>query len=153
MDFQLSDDQRALRSGMRDLLGAAFDRDGLRAAVERGGGVDRGLWRELGAAGFFALRLPEESGGVGLGLPEAVLLFEEAGRALLPGPLVATHLAAGLVKGAAEGEAVVTASQGAACRWRTCGARMRCWWRAGCSRGRSWRRSWPGPGPYGRWIR
>ncbi|MBK3590071.1 acyl-CoA dehydrogenase, partial [Streptomyces sp. MBT57] len=34
MDFQLSDDQRALRSGMRDLLGAAFDRDGLRAAVE-----------------------------------------------------------------------------------------------------------------------
>ncbi|MET8376005.1 acyl-CoA dehydrogenase family protein [Streptomyces microflavus] len=112
MDFQLSDDQRALRSGMRDLLRAAFDRDRLRAAVERGGGVDRGLWRELGAAGFFALRLPEEAGGVGLGLPEAVLLFEEAGRALLPGPLVATHLAAGLVKGAAEGEAVVTAAEG-----------------------------------------
>ncbi|WP_411117194.1 acyl-CoA dehydrogenase family protein [Streptomyces sp. 058-1L] len=112
MDFQLSDDQRALRSGMRDLLGAVFDRDRLRAAVERGGGVDRGLWRELGAAGFFALRLPEEAGGVGLGLPEAVLLFEEAGRALLPGPLVATHLAVGLVKGAAEGEAVVTAAEG-----------------------------------------
>ncbi|MFD8058281.1 acyl-CoA dehydrogenase family protein [Streptomyces cyaneofuscatus] len=112
MDFQLSDDQRALRSGMRDLLGAVFDRDRMREAVERGGGVDRGLWRELGAAGFFALRLPEEAGGVGLGLPEAVLLFEEAGRALLPGPLVATHLAAGLVKGAAEGEAVVTAAEG-----------------------------------------
>ncbi|MFF9083040.1 acyl-CoA dehydrogenase family protein [Streptomyces rubiginosohelvolus] len=112
MDFQLSDDQRALRSGMRDLLGAVFDRDPLRAAVEREGALDRSLWRELGAAGFFALRLPEEAGGVGLGLPEAVLLFEEAGRALLPGPLVATHLAAGLVKGAAEGEAVVTAVAG-----------------------------------------
>ncbi|UCA53719.1 acyl-CoA/acyl-ACP dehydrogenase [Streptomyces sp. WA6-1-16] len=112
MDFQLSDDQRALRSGMRDLLGAVFDRDRLRAAVERGGALDRSLWRELGAAGFFALRLPEEAGGVGLGLPEAVLLFEEAGRALLPGPLVATHLAAGLVKGAAEGEEVVTAVAG-----------------------------------------
>ncbi|MFI7326232.1 acyl-CoA dehydrogenase family protein [Streptomyces rubiginosohelvolus] len=112
MDFQLSDDQRALRSGMRDLLGAVFDRDRLRAAVEREGALDRSLWRELGAAGFFALRLPEEAGGVGLGLPEAVLLFEEAGRALLPGPLVATHLAAGLVKGAAEGEAVVTAVAG-----------------------------------------
>ncbi|MFB7398988.1 acyl-CoA dehydrogenase family protein [Streptomyces rubiginosohelvolus] len=112
MDFQLSDDQRALRSGMRDLLGAVFDRDRLRAAAERDGALDRSLWRELGAAGFFALRLPEEAGGVGLGLPEAVLLFEEAGRALLPGPLVATHLAAGLVKGAAEGEAVVTAVAG-----------------------------------------
>ncbi|MFC8623870.1 acyl-CoA dehydrogenase family protein [Streptomyces anulatus] len=112
MDFQLSDDQRALRSGMRDLLDAVFDRDRMRAAVERGGTLDRSLWRELGAAGFFALRLPEEAGGVGLGLPEAVLLFEEAGRALLPGPLVATHLAAGLVKGAADGEAVVTAVDG-----------------------------------------
>ncbi|MBH0243007.1 hypothetical protein I3W98_09530, partial [Streptomyces cavourensis] len=47
MDLQLSDDQRALRSGMRDLLGAVFDREALRAAVERGGAVDRGLWREL----------------------------------------------------------------------------------------------------------
>ncbi|MBD3547765.1 acyl-CoA dehydrogenase family protein [Streptomyces sp. JV180] len=112
MDFQLSDDQRSLRSGMRDLLGAVFDRDRMRAAVERGGALDRALWRELGAAGFFALRLPEEDGGVGLGLPEAVLLFEEAGRALLPGPLVATHLAAGRVKGAAEGAAVVTAADG-----------------------------------------
>ncbi|MFE6726804.1 acyl-CoA dehydrogenase family protein [Streptomyces californicus] len=112
MDFQLSDDQRALRSGMRDLLGAVFDRDRMRASVERGGALDRALWRELGAAGFFALRLPEEDGGVGLGLPEAVLLFEEAGRALLPGPLVATHLAAGRVKGAAEGAAVVTAADG-----------------------------------------
>ncbi|KOU05570.1 acyl-CoA dehydrogenase [Streptomyces sp. NRRL F-2295] len=97
---------------MRDLLGAVFDRDRMRAAVERGGALDRALWRELGAAGFFALRLPEEDGGVGLGLPEAVLLFEEAGRALLPGPLVATHLAAGRVKGAAEGAAVVTAADG-----------------------------------------
>ncbi len=40
MDFQLSDDQRALRSGMRDLLGAVFDRDRLRGR----GGAGRGLW-------------------------------------------------------------------------------------------------------------
>ncbi|EDX25646.1 acyl-CoA dehydrogenase family protein [Streptomyces sp. Mg1] len=38
-----------------------------------------------------------------------MLVFEEAGRALLPGPLVATHLAAGAVPGAAAGTAVVTA--------------------------------------------
>ncbi|RSS35604.1 acyl-CoA dehydrogenase, partial [Streptomyces sp. WAC07061] len=74
-----------------------------------GAGVDRSLWRELGEAGFFSLRLPESEGGAGLGLPEAVLVFEEAGRVLLPGPLVATHLAAGVVPGAASGAAVVTA--------------------------------------------
>ncbi|MEU5215401.1 acyl-CoA dehydrogenase family protein [Streptomyces sp. NPDC020807] len=107
MDFRLTEDQHALRRGVRELLDRRFDRDALRAAVDAGG-LDRELWRELGAAGFFALRLPEEEGGVGLGLPEAVLLFEEAGRALLPGPLVSTHVAAGAVPGAAEGEVVVT---------------------------------------------
>ncbi|WP_395362352.1 acyl-CoA dehydrogenase family protein [Streptomyces sp. YH02] len=107
MDFRLGEDQRALRKGVRELLGRLFDREALRAAVDSPA-VDRGLWRELGAAGFFALRLPEEEGGVGLGLPEAVLVFEEAGRVLLPGPLVATHLAAGSVPGAAEGDVVVT---------------------------------------------
>ncbi|MFI8961580.1 acyl-CoA dehydrogenase family protein [Streptomyces sp. NPDC053493] len=118
MDFRLTDDQQALRRGVRALLDRRFDRTALRAAVDAGGVLDRELWRELGAAGFFALRLPEEAGGVGLGLPEAVLLFEEAGRALLPGPLVATHLAAGEVPGAAEGEVVVTAvDEGGLVEW------------------------------------
>ncbi|MBX7471275.1 acyl-CoA dehydrogenase [Streptomyces sp. CB01201] len=116
MDFQLTSEQRALQAGMRELLAARFDREALRAAVERPG-LDRALWRALGEAGFFALRLPEDEGGVGLGLPEAVLLFEEAGRALLPGPLVATHLAAGAVKGAASGETVVTRVDGGLVSW------------------------------------
>ncbi|MFF1645334.1 acyl-CoA dehydrogenase family protein [Streptomyces sp. NPDC058240] len=107
MDFQLSDDQRALRAGVRELLAGRFGRDRMRAALDAGTSIDRALWRELGEAGFFALRLPEAEGGVGLGLPESVLLFEEVGRSLLPGPLIATHLAAGPVKGAAQGEAVV----------------------------------------------
>ncbi|MBT2458932.1 acyl-CoA dehydrogenase family protein [Streptomyces sp. ISL-86] len=114
MDFQPTEDQRDLRAGVRELLARRYGREALRAAVDGGavdGGavVDRELWRELGEAGFFALRLPEAEGGVGLGLPEAVLVFEEAGRALLPGPLVATHLAAGVVPGAAAGTTVVTA--------------------------------------------
>ncbi|MEU6224791.1 acyl-CoA dehydrogenase family protein [Streptomyces sp. NPDC047042] len=111
MRFQLTEDQRALRQGVRELLAARFGRERLREVAE-GPELDRGLWRELGDAGFFSLRLPEEAGGVGLGLPEAVLAFEEAGRVLLPGPLIATHLAAGEVPGAATGEAVVTVVDG-----------------------------------------
>ncbi|KJY32485.1 acyl-CoA dehydrogenase family protein [Streptomyces katrae] len=128
MDFRLTEDQRDLRAGIRDLLAGRYGREALRESVRAsessgvassgavssgvvssGAVVDRRLWRELGEAGFFSLRLPESEGGVGLGLPEAVLVFEEAGRALLPGPLVATHLAAGAVPGAASGSAVVTA--------------------------------------------
>ncbi|KUL37944.1 acyl-CoA dehydrogenase family protein [Streptomyces regalis] len=107
MRFQLTEDQRALQGGVRELLARRFGREELRAAVDAPGCLDRALWRELGAVGFFALRLPEVQGGVGLGLPEAVLAFEEAGRTLLPGPLMATHLAAAEVPGAATGETVV----------------------------------------------
>ncbi|MGW1806566.1 acyl-CoA dehydrogenase family protein [Streptomyces sp. NPDC002078] len=117
MRFQLTDDQRALKAGVRQLLGRRFGREALRAAVDAPGRLDRELWRALGDAGFFALRLPEADGGVGLGLPEAVLAFEEAGRALLPGPLVATHLAAGRVPGAATGETVVAAVDGELVEW------------------------------------
>ncbi|MFD5627883.1 MULTISPECIES: acyl-CoA dehydrogenase family protein [unclassified Streptomyces] len=117
MDFQLDDDQVALKAGVRELLAARFGRDSLRAAVREEPVLDRVLWRELGEKGFFALRLPEADGGVGLGLPEAVLVFEEAGRVLLPGPLVATHLAAGTVEGAATGETVVTAVDGELVEW------------------------------------
>ncbi|MFE9450692.1 acyl-CoA dehydrogenase family protein [Streptomyces sp. NPDC006739] len=111
MRFQPTEDQLALRDGVRGLLARRFDGGALRAAVAAPG-LDRALWRELGEAGFFALRLPEADGGVGLGLPETVLAFEEAGRALLPGPLAATHLAAATVPGAATGETVVTGVDG-----------------------------------------
>ncbi|MEV8558121.1 acyl-CoA dehydrogenase family protein [Streptomyces sp. NPDC051917] len=117
MRFQLTEDQHALKAGVRELLDRRFGREALRAAVDAPGRLDRELWRALGDAGFFALRLPEADAGVGLGLPEAVLAFEEAGRALLPGPLVATHLAAGRVPGAASGETVVTAVDGELVEW------------------------------------
>ncbi|MEU8581554.1 acyl-CoA dehydrogenase family protein [Streptomyces abikoensis] len=115
MDFRPSHDQRALVAGMRTLLAARFPREKLREAVDAQvpeAALDRSLWRELGKCGFFSLRLAEKDGGAGLGLTESVFLFEEAGRHLLPGPLVATHLAAGLIPGVAEGETVVTALEG-----------------------------------------
>ncbi|MER7967820.1 acyl-CoA dehydrogenase [Streptomyces sp. NPDC005840] len=116
MRFQLTEDQTALRRATRDLLERRFGERERRAAAG-GGGLDRALWRALGDAGFFALCLPERDGGVGLGLPEAVLVFEEAGRALLTGPLIATLRAAGEVPGAASGETVVAAADGWTVEW------------------------------------
>lgn len=119
MDFRLTEDQTALRAGTRELLARLYPPERLQEDAARSGPpeLDRGLWRALGDAGLFSLRLPEAEGGVGLGMPEAVLVFEETGRALLPGPLVATHLAAGIVPGAATGEAVVTAADGDVAEW------------------------------------
>ncbi len=114
MNLNLSVVQRELRSGLRDYLADAWAPDRLRAAADTGR-FDPKPWRELAGLGLFGLLLPEEDGGMGLGWADAVILFEELGRALVPGPLVATFLAAGpvlaagAVPGAATGDAVVTA--------------------------------------------
>lgn len=106
MDFELSDDQVALQEAVRGLCQGRFSVEAVRGLADKGG-IDRGLWSELAEMGVFALRLPEADGGVGLGWADAVLVFEELGRAIVPGPLVWTHLAAGLVEGAATGEVIV----------------------------------------------
>lgn len=112
--------ERAGRAGAGGRPVRLAEADGGAAGARRTAGsprLDRALWRALGDLGFFALRVPEAEGGVGLGLVEAVLVFEEAGRVLLPGPLVATHLAAGAVPGAATGETVVAAVDGGLVEW------------------------------------
>jgi alkylation response protein AidB-like acyl-CoA dehydrogenase len=107
MDFELTEFQTDLAEGVRRLCEGRFPLETLRAAEGSQQVVDKKGWRELGDAGVFNLCLAESAGGVGLGLPEAVLVFEELGRALVPGPLVASHLAAGLIDGAGDGAAVV----------------------------------------------
>ncbi len=107
MDFELDDDERQLAAGMRRLCRGRFPLEEVRARADGGTVIDRPAWRDLADAGVFGLCLAESAGGVGLGLTEAAVVFEELGRALVPGPLVATHLAAGLVDGAAEGTTVV----------------------------------------------
>jgi alkylation response protein AidB-like acyl-CoA dehydrogenase len=80
MDFRLTEDQCRLRDALRAVVA---DR--------------RPSWAELSEVGLFQLRVPERDGGLGLGLPEAVLAFEEAGRAVLSGPLVGTEVAAAVL--------------------------------------------------------
>ena len=112
MDFELSDDEVALAEGIRSLCAGRFPLDLLRGAEDPGRGrglVDADGWSVLAEAGVFSLQVPESAGGVGLGMAAGAVVFEELGRALLPGPLLASHLAAtaGLVEGAADGKVVV----------------------------------------------
>jgi len=106
VDFDVNEDEAALQEGIRSFCAGRFDMETVRGLADTAG-VDRGRWRELADTGVFGLRLPEADGGVGLGTTEAVLVFEELGRALVPGPVLATHLAAGLVDGAVTGERVI----------------------------------------------
>src|SRR3954469_8774135 len=83
MHFLPTSDQLELQRGVRALLDARFPLDNLP------GGYDASLWESLAETGVFSLRTE-----LGLGLADAALVFEELGRACVPGPLVATFLAA-----------------------------------------------------------
>lgn len=61
-------------------------------------------WEPLAELGLFGLGIDPDLGGVGLGLAEEVLAFRELGRALTPGPLMGTVLAAHLCASAGEAE-------------------------------------------------
>lgn len=108
MDLELSDDQAALQAELRRFLVARVDHDLRTAAAGQPGAVDRSLWSELADMGVFGICTPEDDGGVGLGLADATIVFEELGRVAAPGPTIATCLAATVgVTGAADGTAVI----------------------------------------------
>jgi len=106
VDFRVSEEQLDLRRGVRSFCDGNVPAARL-AELEAAGGVDAGLWKDLAELGVFALRQPEDRGGVGLGTADAALVFAELGRRVVPGPILWTHLAADLVEGAAGGEVVV----------------------------------------------
>ena len=76
MNFDLSDDQVALRDGIRSLLEGKFPMSRVRE------GFDRSTYDDLQAAGVFSLCSD------GFGWADAAVVYEELGRALVPGPLV-----------------------------------------------------------------
>lgn len=108
MDFELSELQTELASAVRSFCAGRWPMEVVRAQGASGGrSVDRERWVALAETGVFSLCLSESAGGLGLSLADASVVFEQLGRALVPGPLVATHLAAGVVDGAAEGRVTV----------------------------------------------
>lgn len=87
MDFDLSADQIALRDGIRSLCEGRFPIKRVRD------GFDRSAHAELAEAGVLSLRSD------GFGVADAAVVFEELGRAVVPGPLVWAYLAHGVVDG------------------------------------------------------
>lgn len=87
MNFDLSEDQVALRDGIRSLLEGKFPMSRVRE------GFDRSVYDDLAEAGVFSLRAD------GFGWSDAAIVYEELGRALVPGPLVWTFGRDGITGG------------------------------------------------------
>src|SRR4051795_6641244 len=109
MDFTFSPEQRELREAVRAL---AADRSGsaqVRAAMAAEAPYDAGLWRALGPEmGLLGIGVDEGLGGAGGGFVDAAIVIEEAGRALMPAPVLPTLVAGQLLAraGAAAADAL-----------------------------------------------
>ncbi len=95
MNFDLTEEQEMVRETFARFLDENSSPVRVRAAMPSG--FDAEMWRGLAELGAFAMRVPEGNGGMGMGLFEAALLMEEAGRTLASGPLAEALVAARLL--------------------------------------------------------
>jgi len=95
VDFDLSDDQLALRDAARDLLDGLASPDRVRAHTEGTDLYASALWSAMVEQGWLGVELSEDSGGLGLGAVESAVLLEEIGRHVAPVPYCSTALAIG----------------------------------------------------------
>jgi alkylation response protein AidB-like acyl-CoA dehydrogenase len=89
MDFAFSEEQEMLRRSAREFLAKECSPKTVRRLMESPDGFDAALWKKIADLGWTALGIPEQYGGVGTFL-DLVVVLEEAGRALLPGPFFST---------------------------------------------------------------
>lgn len=90
------DDQLEMRRSVRALLERHAPLS-VASRTVRGRDSDRDLWRRLVAIGLPGVLVPASLGGSGLGLVEAAVVLEEAGRALLSAPLLSTMLSVAVI--------------------------------------------------------
>jgi alkylation response protein AidB-like acyl-CoA dehydrogenase len=104
MNFEFTDDQRAIKRTAHDFLAARYKLEAVRELAESERGFTDEQWRELSELGWPGVIVPEADGGLGLGAVELVVIQEEMGYALAPSPFFSSVCAALLLVAAGTDE-------------------------------------------------
>ena len=105
MPIGISEDHLALHDAARGWCERHVPASVPRALLDADAEAAPPFWAELAAQGWLGLHLSEEHSGSGFGLPELVVVDEELGGVLAPGPFLATTLAAALIEAGTGGPA------------------------------------------------
>ena len=97
MGIALTDDHRELAEVARALLDFAEGALGGAIAAGRARRGPAPFWQGMVELGWLGLHVDEEYGGSGYGLPELVVVIDELGRAVAPGPFVPTVIASAVI--------------------------------------------------------
>lgn len=95
MQFGLSESQQILKNNARKFFAAECPMSEVRRIMETASAFDSVLWDKMAEQGFTGVTCAEAFSGLGLGKVELVLLLEEMGRALIPGPFFSTVVVCG----------------------------------------------------------
>ena len=96
MDVGFSQEQELLRSAARKFFDHECPTSFVRQRMAEPAAITDDFWRKLADQGWLGVIYPEDLGGSGLGLVDLIVLMEEMGRAVMPGPFLATVLLGGL---------------------------------------------------------
>jgi alkylation response protein AidB-like acyl-CoA dehydrogenase len=97
MDFTFSADQEQLRAAVRSFMEKEAPTEYVRQMAEHDDtGITPAVWQQIVDLGWTGVLVPEECGGLGLGLVDAVVVQEEMGRAVFPGPFFSSAILATL---------------------------------------------------------
>ena len=96
MDFGFSEEQEMLRKSARDFLAKECPMTYVRRMMEDERGFADDQWRKMAELGWMGLILPEAQGGAGLDFVDMVVVLEEMGRVVLPGPFFSTVILGGV---------------------------------------------------------
>ena len=96
MDLGFSEDQEMLQKITRDFLEKECPKKLIREMEEAEEGYSPELWQKMAALGWMGLIFPEKYGGAESNFLDLVLLLEEMGKALVPGPFIPTVVCSGL---------------------------------------------------------
>jgi alkylation response protein AidB-like acyl-CoA dehydrogenase len=94
VDFELTEEQGALREVSRSMLATNCPPQLVRSLGRAGRDVDDKLWQRAAELGWVGLAVPEELDGAGQGLVELALVAEEIGRAAAAGAFIDSALIA-----------------------------------------------------------
>jgi len=96
MNLDFTEEQEMLRTAARDFLTRECPKTLVRELEEDEKGYSPELWRKMAELGWMGLVLPEEYGGMGMEFMDLIILLEEMGRNILPGPFFSTVVLGGL---------------------------------------------------------
>jgi len=95
MDLDFSPEQELLRETVRGLVQKHAGLDVVRELEDDPTGYPDKLWTQLGELGLIGLTIPESHGGTGMSTLDAVIVYEELGRGIVPSPHFVSSVMAG----------------------------------------------------------